>query len=69
MNIDRILAYTAGLTADAFAADERTQDAAKRCLQRLSEAAVKLGPVAEEAMPQHAWAGIRSIGNVLRQRL
>jgi uncharacterized protein with HEPN domain len=43
-NIDRILAYTAGLLAEEFAADDRTQDAVERCLQRLPEAAVKLGP-------------------------
>lgn len=65
-NIDRILAYTADLTTEEFAADDRTQDAVERCLQRVSEAAVKLGPLAEEAMPRHFWAGIRGIGNVLR---
>lgn len=38
----------------------------ERCLSRISEAAVKIGPVAEEILPGHDWRGIRGIGNRLR---
>ena len=65
-NIDRILAYTAGLSESDFAGDDRTRDAVERCLQRMSEAASKLGSTAEQALPQHDWVAIRGIGNILR---
>lgn len=41
-------------------------DATERCLQRLSEAAIKLGDFAEKEMPDLDWRGIRGIGNALR---
>jgi uncharacterized protein with HEPN domain len=50
----------------AFLADRKTQDAVERCLLRISEGAIKLGPLAEEKVPGHDWAGARGIGNVLR---
>jgi uncharacterized protein with HEPN domain len=37
-----------------------------RCLSRISEAAVKIGPIVEELLPGHDWRGIRGIGNRLR---
>ena len=36
------------------------------CLQRISEAAVKLGNDAERLIPSQPWKQIRSLGNVLR---
>lgn len=65
-NIRSILDYTTGLDARAFLNDRKTQDAVERCLLRMAEAAVKLGPAVEEWMPVQDWAGIRGIGNVLR---
>lgn len=41
-------------------------DAVERCLSRISEAATKIGPIAEEILPGHDWRGIRGIGNRLR---
>lgn len=38
----------------------------ERCLERISEAAKKLGPMIEERQPQVSWRGIRGLGNVLR---
>jgi uncharacterized protein with HEPN domain len=35
-------------------------------LQRISEAAVKLGDVGPALMPEQPWPDIRSFGNVLR---
>lgn len=65
-NISRILDYTQGLNQKTFEADPKTQDAVERCLLRISEAAIKLGPWAEEHLPAHDWRGVRGIGNVLR---
>ena len=49
-----------------FDADRRTRDAVERCLERLSEAAAKLGAQAEELAPGPPWQAVRSFGNVLR---
>jgi uncharacterized protein with HEPN domain len=61
-----ILEYTQGMKLADYLSDRKTRDACERCLSRISEAAVKLGPFAEEAFPQHGWRGIRDIGNILR---
>ena len=50
----------------AFDADSRTRDAVERCLERLSEAAAKLGAQADELAPGPPWHAIRAFGNVLR---
>ena len=65
-NIERIEAYTAGLDRAAFAADGRTRDAVERCLERICEAAHRLGSEAEHLMPEQPWADIRGMGNRLR---
>ncbi len=64
-NIDRLRGHLNGLTPDA-ALDDKTRDAVERCLERISEAAKKLGPVMEERQPQVSWRGIRGLGNILR---
>jgi uncharacterized protein with HEPN domain len=61
-----ILAYTYQMDFDAFVGDSLRKDATERCLSRISEAAVKLGTLAEELFPLHDWRGIRDLGNVLR---
>ena len=65
-NIDAIARYTAGMSQDLFLADDKTYDATERCLSRLSEAASKLGLLAEELAPDQPWNDIRGIGNWLR---
>jgi uncharacterized protein with HEPN domain len=65
-NIDAIGRYVAGMTEEQFRADERTIDATERCLSRISEAASKLGALAEELAPDQLWPAIRGIGNRLR---
>lgn len=65
-NIDRIMRYTAGMSADMFAGDDKTCDAVERCLGRISESAVKLGAAAERSAPEQPWPRIRAFGNVLR---
>lgn len=66
-NADRIAEYIAGLDFEAFATDAKTRDAVERCIERITEAAVRLGPerlalIAPET-PLHE---VRGLGNVMR---
>jgi uncharacterized protein with HEPN domain len=65
-NIRLIQSYLQGMDRTAFDADSRTRDAVERCLERLSEAAAKLGNQAEELAPGPPWQAVRAFGNVLR---
>ena len=49
-NVEAIGRYVAGMNEHQFLADPKTQDASMLCLLRISEAARKLGPVAEESI-------------------
>ncbi len=65
-NAEKIDRYVDGRDKIVFFADEKSTDAVERCLQRISEAAVKLGQDAETLMPTQDWNSIRGIGNHLR---
>lgn len=65
-NAARVNAYTEGLTLERFAADGLRRDAVERCLERVCEAAVRLGDRAAELMPNQPWSQIRGLGNWLR---
>lgn len=65
-NIDAIAEYTQGMAEEDFFANRLVYDASERCLSRISEAAVKLGLLAEELAPDQPWSEIRGIGNWLR---
>ena len=65
-NAQSIFDYTEGMDLIAFAADLRTYDAVERCLERISEAVVKLGDMAGHVMPDQPMQRIRSFGNILR---
>jgi uncharacterized protein with HEPN domain len=65
-NADAIASYTEGLDLEAFERDRRTYDAVERCLERISEAAAKLGDLAVELIPDQPWTKIRGLGNRLR---
>jgi len=66
-NIEAIETYTQGIDLEAFSGDRMRVDAVERCLQRLTEAAVKIG---EEGMgevaPEVPFHALRGFGNVLR---
>jgi uncharacterized protein with HEPN domain len=64
-NIDRVRAHLKDMKP-AAELDDKTRDAVERCLERISEAAKKLGPIMEERQPQVPWRSIRGLGNVLR---
>ena len=65
-NIRLIQSYVVEMDAAAFNADRRTRDAVERCLERLSEAATKLGDQADILAPGPPWRAVRALGNVLR---
>jgi uncharacterized protein with HEPN domain len=65
-NAHAIFRYTEGMDLQAFEQDRKTYDAVERCLERISEAAVKLGDMATLLMPDQPWQKIRSLGNVVR---
>lgn len=66
-NADRIAAYVRDLEFTDFERDRRTQDAVERCLQRITEAAIRLGegPLAAIA-PDVPFHVLRGLGNMLR---
>jgi uncharacterized protein with HEPN domain len=61
-NAQAIQLYVAGMDVTAFGKDQRTYDAVERCLERISEAAAKLGDLAPSLMPGLPWREIRAIG-------
>ena len=62
-NIIRIEEFTAGMDVSAFVGDPKTYDAVERCLERISEAASKLGQQAADLCSGIAWSQIRGVGN------
>ncbi len=65
-NIASIRRHTATLDLAGYRGSEITMDAVERCLSRISEAAVKLGPTAEGVAPGADWPNVRGLGNILR---
>jgi uncharacterized protein with HEPN domain len=65
-NAQAIQTYVAGMNVDAFKNDQKTYDAVERCLERISEAAAKLGDLASSLVPGQPWREIRALGNRLR---
>ena len=65
-NYERVEAYLAGMDRQGFERDGKTRDAVERCLERICEAAHRLGADAAELMPSQPWSDIRGMGNRLR---
>ena len=65
-NIARIEGYVFSAQRDPFGDDGRTRDAVERCLERICEAAFRLGDLAAELMPDQPWSDIRGMGNWFR---
>ena len=65
-NAERIEQYLAGVEQAAFAANGLLRDAVERCMERVCEAAHRLGERAAELMPEQPWRDIRGMGNRLR---
>jgi uncharacterized protein with HEPN domain len=65
-NTERIERYLHGMDRATFASSDMTRDAVERCLERVCEAAHRLGEDAVRLMPGQPWAEIRGMGNRLR---
>ena len=65
-NLERIEAYATRLDREAFGSDTLRRDAVERCLERICEAAFRLGGKAAELAPSQPWGDIRGMGNRLR---
>lgn len=65
-NILRIRSYMQGIAAQQLVADHKTQDAVERCLERICEAARKLGDILDAKYPEAEFAKLRQLGSVLR---
>ena len=65
-NAERIERYLHGVDRAAFAGNGMVRDAVERCLERVCEAARRLGEHAAELMPGQPWGDIRGMGNQLR---
>ncbi len=65
-NAERVARYLAGLDRKAFEQSEWARDAVEPCIERVCEAAYRLGDRAEELMPTQPWGDIRGMGNRLR---
>jgi uncharacterized protein with HEPN domain len=65
-NLERIQGYVAGLDRETFGGDTLRRDAVERCLERICEAAFRLGEKAAELAPSQPWGDIRGLGNRLR---
>jgi uncharacterized protein with HEPN domain len=65
-NAERIEGYLSGMDRSAFAGNGLVRDAIERCLERVCEAAHRLGEHAGELMPDQPWSDIRGMGNRLR---
>ena len=65
-NAARIARHLAGMDRRAFEDSEAARDAVERCIERVCEAAYRLGDQAEALMPGQPWSDIRGMGNRLR---
>jgi len=65
-NAERIAIYLDGVDRATFARNGLIRDAVERCLERICEAAHRLGSHAEALMPEQPWSDIRGMGNRLR---
>ncbi|MEA3017731.1 MAG: hypothetical protein QOI38_2453 [Sphingomonadales bacterium] len=66
-NADAIAGYIEGLSIEKFAADRMRIDAVERCLERIIEAAAKIGAERmAEIVPDLPMERVRGLGNRLR---
>ena len=67
INIDAIRNYVGDMTLEMFGADRKTVDATERCLQRITEAVIRIGAERMAVIaPQVPAAAVRGFGNMLR---
>ena len=62
-NAERVARHLPGMDRQSFEHNDWARDAVERCIERICEAAHRLGGHAEELMPSQPWGDIRGIGN------
>lgn len=68
-NSDRVAAYLGDMTFEQFRRETMVRDAVERCLQRITEAAIRIGRERwERIAPDLALHEVRGLGNLLRHR-
>lgn len=67
-NIELARSFLGNLTAETFAADQRTIYAVTRCLEIISEASRRVDPETRERHPHIPWREMAAAGNVYRHR-
>lgn len=65
-NAARIRAHVEGMGQAEFLRDAKTQDAVERCIERIAEAARKLGEAFDADYPGLDLPALRRLGSVLR---
>lgn len=65
-NADRFKRHLGTTYREGLAENELLRDAVERCVERICEAAHRLGPMAPELMPDQPWGDVRGMGNRLR---
>ena len=66
-NIERIESHVSGHDFGSFVSDAKTIDAVERCLQRITEAVIKIGADRMAAIsPTTSADAVRGMGNALR---
>jgi len=65
-NIERIERYATGVAPKEIFDDPMRTDAIERRLQRITEAAARLGPEGDRLAPGIPWRNVRAFGNHLR---
>lgn len=66
-NIDRIGRHIEGRSFEQFEADPMLTDAVERCLQRITEASIRIGAARmAEIAPGVPFSEVRGLGNILR---
>jgi uncharacterized protein with HEPN domain len=65
-HIARLRRHVGRISEKRFLADEKTQDAVERCLERICEAARKLGDGLDSKYPEIEFPKLRQLGSVLR---
>ena len=65
-NVERIRSYVKGMDEQAFLGDQKTRDAVERCMERIAEAARKLGDGYDGAYAELSLRDLRRFGSVLR---
>lgn len=65
-NAERVELHISGMDQTDFELNGLVPDAVERCIERICEAAHRLGAHAEELIPEQPWGQIRGMGNRLR---